>query len=100
MRGLLLNQQCPVCRANGRPDQVIVDIFFVDDTFTCAAHTPWGWLAGTQHTADELESCRKTDKIACVDPNYPGTCTRCKKPAYVGLNEIDHKDPARNKVCR
>ncbi len=35
-----------------------------------------------------------------VIPEYPHTCTRCKKPAYVGLNEISHKDASLDAVCK
>ena len=49
---------------------------------------------GKFHTAQIL---RRASLSRSID--FPHTCTRCGRPAYVGLNETDHADEGAARTC-
>ena len=90
---------CPVCND---PSRFVTLVDTLYDEFLCAGGFMPGLLGHVtvrKHSLEALLSSVVTQPIKVLD-RYPHQCTKCGEPAYIGLSEIDHKDSARNKVCR
>ncbi len=105
---------CPVCAPTNRSATVSV----IDHQYRlwhCVDHMNRRY----QHSVKEIEKLRGTaafeelykiltrrdggrDTLPIIRPptRFPHTCPKCARPAYIGLNQIEHEDSARDKDCR
>lgn len=57
-------------------------------------------FGGWYHSQPSPVTPTETQPIERPDPRYPLRCPRCRREAYIGLNQIDHRYTGDNEKCR
>lgn len=93
---LQVGHPCPVCG----PFNSVCAIDSAFGTFWCQMGT-----AFSKHTWEDAivaltAKAAAREVTAKIDTRFPHRCPRCRQTAYVGLNQIEHRDASRDGTCR
>jgi hypothetical protein len=98
---LQVGHPCPVC-----PRSIVDSIDYDTDEFACSYPIGSNTVSIRHTWEDYVHAVRSrlyTNRelvTAKIDTRFPHQCPRCKQTAYVGLNQIEHRDADRDRSCK